>query len=225
MRWLAIVLLALPTACTSVVWNGGVYDADRAIDTHITHTTQHDQIHGFARLPSGDLMMLGERYWYAVRPDVSGDLQQVLQANLPWRYQITAPYSGEKWTALPILLQTNQTFSSQFCLDYLVQHQTPISQQKNEINRLIYLKFQQQLKPNVYRKCFAIVGKVHAPQQAKFDQKFHTTIQVNLQIEQATTKIQSDKLARNILLTPFALAADAVSGMMMLPALILGDLF
>lgn len=225
MRGWAIALIVLQTACTSVVWNGGVYDADRAIDTHITHTVQHDQIHGFGRLSSGDLVMLGERYWYAVRSDVSADLQRVLQVNLPWQYQIVAPYSGDKLLALPILLQENQIFSSQFCLDYRVPYAAPVSQQRKEVNDLILLKFQQQLQPNVYRKCFALVGRVHAPQQANFDRQFHTTIDVDLQIEQATTTIQSNKLARNILLTPLALAADAVSGMIMLPALILGDLF
>lgn len=225
MRWWVIVLFILQTACTSVVWNGGIYEADRAIDTHITHTLQHDQIYGFAQMQSGSLVMLGRQYWYVVRPDVSLPLQQVLRAKLPWHYQIVAPYSGEKLKSVPIILKKNQIFSSQFCLDYLVQYRTPHTQANHEVNKLIYLKFQQQLKPYVYRKCFALVGQVHAPRQTDFDQKFHTQIDVDLQIEQTTTKIQSEKLARNILLTPFTLAADAVSGMIMLPALILGDLF
>lgn len=223
MRCWVIALILLQNACTSVVWNGGVYDADRAIDTQITHTMQRDKIHGFAQMPSGDLMMLGERYWYAVRSDVSAELRQVLQAQLPWRSQLVAPYSGEKLTALPILLQEKQMFSSQFCLDYRLPE--TVSPQNREFNQLISLKFQKQLQPNIYRKCFALVGKVHAPQQATFDQSFYSKIDVNLQVEQATTQIHSDKLAWNILLTPFALAADAVSGMIMLPALMIGDLF
>lgn len=213
-------------ACTSVVWNGGVYDADRAIETHISHTSDHDQIHAFGRTSTGHLMMMGEKHWYAVRDDVSHDFQQVLQATLPANYQITEPYSGTILPQMPVTVHQNRRFSSQFCLDYLIRDRNPKQQQETETHRLKQMQFQQQLNPNLYRKCFAIVGHLqHPPDKWQYDARFHTDIAVKLQIEQQHTKIQSNKLARNILLTPFAFVADVAGGMVMLPALILGDLF
>lgn len=122
LQMMLMCAVAFQAACTSVVWNGGVYDADRAIDTHITHTLAHDQIHAFGRTAAGHLLMMGERHWYAVRDDVSQDLQRVLQAQLPAAYQITVPYTGSKSDTLPIVVHENQQFSSQFCLDYAIQN-------------------------------------------------------------------------------------------------------
>lgn len=225
-RLILLCGMLFQAACTSVVWNGGVYDADRAIETHISHTTSSDQIHAFGRTATGHLMMMGEKHWYAVRDDVSSDLQQVLQANLPANYQITEPYSGTTLPQMPVTVHQNQLFSSQFCLDYLIRKHTPQKQQVTEIHALRQMKFQQQLNLNLYRKCFAIAGHLHPPPEKwQYDARFHTDIAVKLQIEQQHTKIQSNKLARNILLTPFAFVADVAGGMVMLPALILGDLF
>lgn len=223
-KWLCALAACFQAACTSVVWNGGVYDADRAIETRITHTVAHDQIHAFGRTAQGALMMMGEKHWYAVRDDVSQDLQAVLQAKLPAPYQIAAPYDGAKLAALPLTVHENQRFSSQFCLDYVIRSRKPQNEQANENKILIQMKFQQQLNPNVYRKCFALVGTLHTPPKVwQYERRFHTDIAVKLHIEQKRLEIQSNKLARNILLTPLAFAVDVASGIVMLPALILGD--
>lgn len=227
LQMMLMCAVAFQAACTSVVWNGGVYDADRAIDTHITHTLAHDQIHAFGRTATGHLLMMGERHWYAVRDDVSQDLQRVLQAQLPAAYQITLPYTGSKSDTLPIVVHENQQFSSQFCLDYAIQNAKNPQQQAQENHILRQMQFQQQINPNLYRKCFAIVGSLHAPLSSLHGQnppQSRSKIAVQLQIEQQHTQIQSNKLARNILLTPLALMADVAGGLVMLPALILGDL-
>ena len=105
-------LIMMQMACTSVVWNGGIYDADRAIDTQ-TIITQiaHDQIHALGRMPiqpnqplSGSLVMMGKKYWYVIQSDTAQQIAAPLMKNLPKRYQMTAPYSGAKLDALPVTI-------------------------------------------------------------------------------------------------------------------------
>ena len=85
-----IPFLLAQTACTSVLWNGGIYDADRAIQTQRQITrTQSDTIHAISQIPrhanpqlSGSLILQGEHYWYAIHPRVSQDLAAPLRAPL-----------------------------------------------------------------------------------------------------------------------------------------------
>ena len=214
-------------ACTSVVWNGGIYDADRAINTStVIQATQSDQIYAFGRIPTsqadelaGSLLMMGEDYWYAIQPAISTQMLAPLSANLPQRYQITAPYSHEVLNALPVVVTDGSHFSSDFCLDYHAQ--TP-----KEHATLRQLKFQTQAQANHYRQCYAIVGTIYSkPDHFPSDYRFQKSVPVQLTMQQHETHIQTNKLARNILLTPLALAIDTASGIAMLPILMIGDLF
>lgn len=226
-KYFLFMMFIFQTACTSVIWNGGIYDADRAINTQmVIQSTAHDQIVAFGRIPeqsnnplSGSLVMMGENYWYAVQPHISTQITAPLSANLTKRYQISTPYRNEILTHLPVTLIDGQHFESDFCLDYVLE---------NESERAVLqqLRFQLQANPNHYRQCFATTGTIyHKPQQFTPDYHFQKNIPVQITLKQNQTKIQTDKLARNILLTPLALAVDTISGIIMLPALMLGDLF
>lgn len=222
---LTIILLS-QTACTSVVWNGGIYDADRAIQTHtVIQTTAQDPIYAMTRLPdnsgewSGSLILLGEQYWYALQTDISEPVMAAFTADLSQPYQLTAPYRGNVLSVLPITITDKQQFSSDFCLDY---HAT----QPEEIAKLQQLAFQVQAQPQHYRQCYAITGKIYAkPSRFTVDYRLRTNITAQLTFEQNQIDIHAGKLAMNLLLTPWALAVDTVSGMIMLPVLMIGDLF
>lgn len=227
-QYLSFYLLLMQMACTSVVWNGGIYDADRAIDTNVV-TTQlsGDKIHAFGRISqrsnqplSGSILMMGEQYWYAIRPDISETIIPTLTTILPKRYAITAPYTGMKQDALTVTVVMNTNhFSSDFCLDYMAEN----TEERHILRRL---KFQPQANPNHYRQCYAVAGSLYAkPKNFAEDYHFHQHIPVQLILQKNTTDIQANKLARNLLLTPLALAVDTVSGMVMLPVLLIGDLF
>ncbi|MDK4680724.1 hypothetical protein QDY72_00235 [Kingella negevensis] len=217
---ISIILTALSlNACTSVIWNGGVYDADRAVDAQIKFDkVQSESINAFARdNTSGSLMLLGKHYWYAVHPKISQELIAVLQT--PYEYRITAPYRGEKLRALPVRLIDKNHFTSDFCLDY---------QAKNaDVKTLQSLGFQAQYRAGHYRKCFAITGQVYTPKPTQPENitSLPYTIPVKAVLLNTKIELQPEKLARNVLLTPLALAVDAASGVIMLPVLVLGDLF
>ncbi len=222
----ATIIFSL-NACTSVVWNGGIYDADRAINTQtVVRTTGQDHIYAFGHIPhqskqpfSGSLVMMGGEFWYMIQPDVSEKIITPLTANLPKRYQITRPYGGDVLNALPVTITDGSHFSSDFCLDYRAENET-------EHQTLRQLGFQPQANPQHYRQCYATVGTIYAkPKQFAEDYRFQENIPVQLTLQQNQTNIQTGKLARNILLTPLALAVDALSGMVMVPILVIGDLF
>ncbi len=119
---IAFLLLLTQTACTSVLWNGGIYDADRAIKTQRQITrTQNDTIHTISQIPrhasaqlSGSLILQGEQYWYAIHPSVSQDLAATLRAPLPQPYRIVQPYSGAPQPSLRILITDQNHFISNF---------------------------------------------------------------------------------------------------------------
>ncbi|ULJ61340.1 hypothetical protein [Wielerella bovis] len=228
-RIILILLLCMHAACTSVIWNGGIYDADRAIDTeNITQHTENDMIVGVSVVTetpneplSGRLVLQGVRYWYAVRADVSRDLTHILQTKLPRQYRIVAPYSGNVLRQLPVVVQDKYQFHSDFCLDYRVRANEP-----NSAQTLRAMGFQQQIADTHWRKCFALVGDVYAKPDyaAQKVQVLTQRIPVALTMKSMQTKVQPEKLARNVLLTPLGLAIDVMGGAIMLPILIIGDL-
>lgn len=221
-------LLLLQTACTSVIWNGGIYHSDRAIDTQTTtQSLQSDAITHVSLVSqapneplSGSLMLHGTHYWYAIRADVAPQIAPILQTRLPQRYQITAPYSGTPLSELPIVLHNKGQFSSDFCLDYHLRQSDA-----NSINTLKAMGFQVQYAANHYRKCFALVGTAYTkPETATAKRALARPIPVALSQKNQRTIVQTKKLARNILLTPLALAVDTISGMAMLPILLINDM-
>jgi len=228
-----IPFLLAQTACTSVLWNGGIYDADRAIQTQRQITrTQSDTIHAISQIPrhanpqlSGSLILQGEHYWYAIHPRVSQDLAATLRAPLPQPYHITQPYSGIPQPNLRILITDQNHFISNFCLDYIAQSNPT---EPSEQTTLAQLKFQPQAQPNHYRKCIATTGTVyHTPpsNSTSTSQTLPQPIPAELVFEQQKVSISRRKLTCNVLFTPLALAADITSGMVMMPVLLISDLF
>ena len=246
MRCLLILLILAQTACTSVLWNGGIYDADRAIKTQRQITrTQNDTIHTISQIPrrasaqlSGSLILQGEQYWYALHPSISQDLAATLRAPLSQPYHITQPYSGSPQASLRIRITDQSHFVSNFCLDYTIQGslktsevsfseaKTSAANANNERNILTTLKFQPQANPNHYRKCIATTGSIYqTPPSNTISQTLPQPIPAELVFEEKKVSISRRKLTRNVLFTPLALAADITSGMVMIPVLLLSDLF
>lgn len=229
LRLPAAVLILFQAACTSVLWNGGVYDADRAIETNTAVRTEADRIVAMTLVPqsaqnplSGSLMMLGGRYWYAVRPPVSYSLAQTLQARLSQPYRIVAPYSGLPRRSLPVRITDQNHFYSSFCLDYTLSG----SLKSREETVLQSLGFQQQQRSSEYRKCFAAAGTVYrSPPDGGAYTAFVQAVPAELSFQEKKTNVRRNKLVRNVLFTPVALAADTISGILMMPVLLLGDLF
>lgn len=237
---IAFLLLLTQTACTSVLWNGGIYDADRAIKTQRQITrTQNDTIHTISQIPrhasaqlSGSLILQGEQYWYALHPSISQDLAATLRTPLSQPYHITQPYSGSPQASLRIRITDQSHFVSNFCLDYTIQGSLKTSAaktsaaQNNERSILTTLKFQPQANPNHYRKCIATTGSIYqTPPSNAISQTLPQPIPAELVFEEKKVSISRRKLTRNVLFTPLALAADITSGMVMIPVLLLSDLF
>ena len=233
---LLIAFTLTQTACTSVLWNGGIYDADRAIQTQRQIArTQSDTIHTISQIPrhanpqlSGSLILQGEQYWYALHPSISQDLAATLRAPLSQPYHITQPYSGSPQASLRIRITDQSHFVSNFCLDYTIQGslKTSAANANNERSILTTLKFQPQANPNHYRKCIATTGSIYqTPPSNTISQTLPQPIPAELVFEEKKVSISRRKLTRNVLFTPLALAADITSGMVMIPVLLLSDLF
>ena len=80
--------------------------------------------------------------------------------------------------------------------------------------------------PNHYRKCIATTGTVyHTPPSNSTSHTLPQPIPAELVFEQQKVSISRRKLTRNVLFTPLALAADITSGMVMMPVLLISDLF
>ena len=226
-----IPFLLAQTACTSVLWNGGIYDADRAIQTQRQIArTQSDTIHTISQIPrhanpqlSGSLILQGEQYWYAIHPSVSQDLAATLRAPLPQPYRIVQPYSGAPQPSLRILITDQNHFISNFCLDYIAQSNPT---EPSEQTTLAQLKFQPQTTPNHYRKCIATTGTVyHTPPSNSTSHTLPQPIPAELVFEQQKVSISRRKLTRNVLFTPLAFATDITSGMVIMSVLLIGGLF
>nr|WP_314229167.1 hypothetical protein [uncultured Kingella sp.] len=233
---IAFLLLLTQTACTSVLWNGGIYDADRAIKTQRQITrTQNDTIHTISQIPrhasaqlSGSLILQGEQYWYALHPSISQDLAATLRAPLSQPYHITQPYSGSPQASLRIRITDQSHFVSNFCLDYTIQGslKTSAANANNERSILTTLKFQPQANPNHYRKCIATTGSIYqTPPSNTISQTLPQPIPAELVFEEKKVSISRRKLTRNVLFTPLAFATDITSGMVIMSVLLIGSLF
>ena len=154
---------------------------------------------------------------------MSQDLAATLRAPLPQPYRITQPYSGTPQPNLRILITDQNHFISNFCLDYIAQSNPT---EPSEQTTLAQLKFQPQATPNHYRKCIATTGTVyHTPPGNSISHTLPQPIQAELVFEEQKVSISRRKLTRNVLFTPLALAADITSGMVMMPVLLISDLF
>ncbi|WP_038329979.1 hypothetical protein [Kingella kingae] len=190
-----------------------------------THTTTYqdigsDQVHAFGRaerdsnqLKAGSLLMMGDKYWYALDADDSTNLLPVLNAKLTNHYQIY--YGDEILTAMPVVLTEKSRFSSDFCLKY-----TPAGSLKTqEAQTLQSLQFKPLGKqPETYARCFYTNGTLFAkPMQSPVDYRFEQVVPVKLSQEITHSKINGENLIGNILFTPIALAIDAMIGIVVLP--------
>ena len=208
--------------CTFMLW--GHNPATSSYSTY--QDAGHDQVLAFGRaqrssgeLKQGSLVMMGERYWYALKVDHSEALLPVLNAKLSRRYDITSSDKEQKnLIALPVTLQDKgKHFSSDFCLSY-----TPANQQERDV--LTELKFTAPKEsPEHYSRCFYAYGSVFAkPDNAQTDYRFEQPVPVSLRLQHDHTSVNGVNLIHNILWTPFTLALDAAGAVVALPLITLG---
>lgn len=190
-----------------------------------------DKIHAFGhrktateQIAAGSLIMMGERYWYALDPTSSNTMQAVLTAKLSQRYQIFDAKDSEALLALPALLsdEKNPTFSSRFCLRYDIPAHLPKNQAAQEQAELQRLAFNRQTDmPQQYRRCFKAAGQTFAkPENSTADHHFEHYLPVSLEMTKVETQQKSaaDVLG-NIIMTPIALVADAAIAVVAVPAI------
>ena len=207
-----LLLLLTQTACTSVIWKKTVQKEN------IMQREEAESLYAFNVLPNSQLIFLGQTYWYVLREDTSVPLAKALTAKLSQHYQIVAPYSGRILEKLPVWLQNEQQFYSEFCLNYRA-----VLPSENET--LKQLGFQAQRGQNEWRQCYAITGKIYAADKATQSEiRFAHHVPVMLRLMEYHVSIHSKKFFRNLILTPAALAIDVTAGAITIPVLLANDM-
>lgn len=221
--------------CTSAMWSG----RGSAVGTQeIYHRLGEDKVHAFGhiradsgQLQQSSLVMMGDRYWYVVEPEASEKLLPVLNAKLQHRYQIFSVKNKERMTELPELPVTIEDtagkFNSRFCLRYPLDTSPNNKQAAQENKVLLALRFHQiSQEPSLttYERCFRTTGQMYdKPLQVKQNYRFEQYVPVKLQTVERKTVVSGPKLLRNIVLTPFTLAGDAVFTVIAVPVFIMAD--
>lgn len=196
------------SGCTIALWSMNpasktTYNyQDAGIDkVYAFGQTQKDS----SQLKAGSLVMMGEKYWYALDKNAAQQLLPVLNAKLARQYQIKDHYHNDV-EGLPVDIQhKEQRFTSDFCLHYTTHN-------AKEIAILQDLSFKQWDKqPATYTKCFVNLGKVFAkPVSAKADYRFEQSVPVVLRVRTESKDVNVINLLNNIVMTPFAVAGDLV---------------
>ncbi|MCF7530201.1 hypothetical protein ACOR62_07405 [Neisseria lisongii] len=219
-----IATLSLNGCTTVMTWSVNTPYSDT---TH-RHQVAKENVYAFGmtkadseQLKKGSLVMMGERYWFAVNPDDSAKLTDVLAAKLDKQFDIVDEYVHRPLQALPVELKAAEgnDFVSEFCLRY-----TP--QKPSETAELQRLQFKlNNAGKNTYIRCLRATGQYFAaPQQAQPDYRFQKTVPVEVYYETSEKHTDKVKLAANILSTPFTLAIDAAATVVALPLAVLGVL-
>lgn len=172
-----LFLCQLSACATGMLWskNATTY-------TDIYEDIGQDKVYAFAQIKqdkamfqAGDLVMMGEAYWYVVDKKIAEDeyLLPILNTDLPLPYQVDKIniVLTEKNT------QTQTTpFSTHFCLHYDAKNNQKINQLKK-----INFKADDKL-PEHYQHCLSLNGKLYrAPEKMMADYHFEQTIPVYLQ--------------------------------------------
>ncbi|PVX41342.1 hypothetical protein C8D76_10238 [Pasteurella langaaensis DSM 22999] len=202
---LAVLLLS---GCTALLWEMSpivkTHDRERddGIDTLIAFgRTQADK----APLQKGQVVMMGERYWYVVDRDISDYLLPILTINLPQPYTLTNN-KGKRLTELPVTRQENNRFESNLCLNYTPQNATETAQltsRKFELEKLN--------KSGIYSRCITVKGMIYSkPTGTQADYHFQTRVPIKLTFNVKTTELNAEAISANIMLTPLTLAIDLI---------------
>lgn len=188
----------------------------------------NDKVHAFgiaqtdsAQLKSGSLIMMGERYWYALETQDSGIITPVLSAKLSKRYEIFDTKNQQALLSLPVHLSGEKHsayFSSNFCLRYQLDEHSK-DQEALLLTQLEFIANQE--NPLQYHRCLSAHGNIFTtPAQHTTQHVFEQYVPVSLYVQHIENKNNVDNLILNTLMTPIALAADAVIGVALVPAMI-----
>ncbi|EPI6489591.1 hypothetical protein JOW09_000885 [Neisseria gonorrhoeae] len=174
-----------------------------------TITRKHvdkDQIRAFgvvaednAQLEKGSLVMMGGKYWFAVNPEDSAKLTDLLKAGLDKPFQIvedTPSYARHQ--ALPVKFEApgSQNFSTGgLCLRY-------DTDRPDDIAKLKQLEFKAVKLDNrtIYTRCVSAKGKYYAtPQKLNADYHFEQSVPADIYYTVTEKHTDKSKLFGNIL--------------------------
>ncbi|ULJ69744.1 thiosulfate sulfurtransferase [Wielerella bovis] len=203
----ALLVLSL-NGCTMMLWGLKPF---YTTDYHYQDAGM-DNVYAFGQiqqdnpqLKAGSLLMMGDKYWYALDKDTAQRLLPVLNAKLARQYQIK-DYSHDDVKGLPVTIYTeNQRFNSNFCLHYTTRDAKEIT----VLQDLSFKKWDKQ--PETYVRCFLNNGEIFSkPVSAKSDYRFEQSVPVVLQVRTESKNVDVGDLLGRILVTPLTLAADVV---------------
>ena len=197
--------------CTALLWG----DEDEAVRVD----AGADAIYAFGvadeaargQLGAGSLVMMGERFWYVLFASAAADLLPVLQADLPQRFRVFDAQARAELAALPVVVSGlgDSDFSSEFCLVYPADAAL--------LDRLEALAFFQ-VKGGDFVRCFAARGVVYAsPRRVAPVYRFESVVPVALEKLVFRPRGGLARTVGKVLLSPVALAADALGAVSVYP--------
>lgn len=205
---MVVALSALSlNACTARLWETNPVSEtkrryqDAGMDkVYAFGQTQQDS----PQLKAGSLLMMGDKYWYALDKETAQRLLPVLNAKLARQYQIKDYFTHEDAKGLPVtIMAKNQRFESNFCLHYQTNDVKEIAVLQN----LSFKKYE--MLPETYAHCFNIAGNIFAkPVSAKADYRFEQSVPVVLRVETEHKSVNVFNLLNNLLVTPLTLVGD-----------------
>ena len=222
-KLVAVVLTALLLAgcpsMTSMLW------ADNQPAVHyVDKKVGEDRIQAFgvvreanSQLPPNSIVMMGNRYWFVLEPKYTERISRVLNAKLDRPFEIMrTTASGERVAPVKVSLlgEGQSEFSSYICLRY-------VTAQAVDKEVLIQAGFENTAYTQqgaVYKFCQEVSGKIYtAPPSVQQDYRFEQSFPVEVWTSEAKTSSRVPAIAGRVLLTPFALAIDAITAVVRIP--------
>ncbi|WP_373746258.1 hypothetical protein [Neisseria dentiae] len=204
---LLLCSLALSGCLTGALWESN--------SNHRSYKKDgEDRVHAFALTDTQQgrtLLMLGDKYSYGV---TDKELIDAMTSGLSQRFIIYEDFLyNKKLSAVPVNLSDNdgEHFSSSFCLGYPIEA-VGDGQKPAETAKLEQLGFKQETK--AFARCFNHVqGRIYTPQnlvKIPPSYRFEQGVPVELRRLKLNYGTAAASTLGKIIITPAALAADAV---------------
>lgn len=216
----------IPTLAACLLLGGcmtGIMWERMAGDQYEFAADESDNITAFAvatadssQLKKGSLILVGEKYWYVLDQDKESPQHLAqLRAQFPKAFSFKSKgdlEENKRYRNNTFVLESRQengTFRSEYCLGYQTDNPT-------EAKQLAALGFDK--KPDGYETCSAVTGKIYAVGNLKVpaEYRFESRLPVQLGRSYGKSAPAGNKVAA-ALLTPLALAADAVATVTVYP--------
>jgi membrane protein (fragment) len=169
-----------------------------------------------APLQAGQLILVGEIYWFAIDKAESAELTRVFTSDLPQQFLFTDKSGAKNYQALPVILdeKDRQHFSSEVCLRYDTTDPA-------EVAKLQALDFKSQKIGHypAYGRCLAMNGTMFIkPPNLPYDQRFQKSLPIEIKVRHQKRETDMVNIVSNIALLPATLSADTVGSVVMTPA-------